>query len=1005
MSRAIFPAANARTLFRPRPFFTAVTLVTLLIATSYLRDVALGASVKSNANANALLLRPRSEPARCQDVHHAEDVCAFVRANCHDEQPGLIPYLNIYYCTFGYARIAGITLLVLWLGLLFSTIGIAASDFFTPNLQTIASVLSMPENLTGVTFLALGNGSPDLFSTVMSMRSNSAALAVGELIGAASFITAIVAGSIAMTREFKVDKQSFVRDLIFFVAAVLFTLGFLLDGTLRFYECVFMIVYYASYVVVVSGSHFYLTSKARRLADAEERARAVEAALRVRGEERYQDQRESAPTQPPGAPPAIDITTPGEEPSTEPMPRIEIEGAGQDVESEQEHSKRIGAEIANSMRVRRPPGSRRNTGNLTRPSLVGALELNSALERFRREGQFEEHPARPPGHARRHSTQNVAQFTRRRHGGAMSPILAVDDEIPHPARDRAISHAGNTTAPIIRHGVVLPTDPDATFVEGSTTSGQSTPDRRPGSRSLSKKSFQLDGNLAVPPPGQAPPWPDRPTRRTNTGPRSLEIPRRQSTSSERSEALSPFPGFTDSPRPMTPTSEAGGAPPLQLPLLSAAANIINNNRNNFNVDEIEDEDYDQWKANWRWWPYSILPAPEAIVATLFPTLQNWSEKGAADAFLSALSVPSMFLLSITLPVVDTRGPDPDEESEATRLNAGIEAARLLADTEWDEFRRHRQASSRGSSARASTRGTITPLSPMSAGDLPMRLTRASSIPKVVRGAAPEGLVGADLEHGLEDDTSSDSDELMGWNKWQVLLQVIAGPPFATFIITSLLLEQPGDVTLGAVRWSMVVSGALFLAVLLTTKQGERPRFHSLLCFPGFLVSVAWIAAIAGEVVGALKAIGIIWSISEAILGLTIFAAGNSVGDWVSNYTIARLGSPVMAFSGCIGGPMLNILLGLGSGGLLGMASKSHHKHEKHPSADPITWEPYRIQIGGSLAISAATLLVTLLSLLVFVPRNKWVFSRRLGAGLIVLWCITTGVNLVIEAAGVWTEVV
>ncbi|CAI4216540.1 unnamed protein product [Parascedosporium putredinis] len=107
-----------------------------------------------------------SQTTECRDVHHirdhatAHDICLFVKTNCDDEQPGLIPYLTLYYCTFFYARIAGFTFLITWLGLLFSTIGIAASDFFTPNLQTIAGVLSMPENLTGVTFLAVGNGSP-----------------------------------------------------------------------------------------------------------------------------------------------------------------------------------------------------------------------------------------------------------------------------------------------------------------------------------------------------------------------------------------------------------------------------------------------------------------------------------------------------------------------------------------------------------------------------------------------------------------------------------------------------------------------------------------------------------------------------------------------------------------------------------------------------------------------------------------------------------------------------
>ncbi|MBE3042825.1 hypothetical protein IMZ48_09690 [Candidatus Bathyarchaeota archaeon] len=101
--------------------------------------------------------------------------------------------------------------------------------------------------------------------------------------------------------------------------------------------------------------------------------------------------------------------------------------------------------------------------------------------------------------------------------------------------------------------------------------------------------------------------------------------------------------------------------------------------------------------------------------------------------------------------------------------------------------------------------------------------------------------------------------------------------------------------------------------------------------------------------------------------------------------------------------MLNILLGMSTGGLLGMASKERHRHHDHADG-PAAWEPYRIQISGNLVISAMTLLATLLALLVFIPRNRWVFSRRLGMGLVALWCVGTGVNLVIEATGVWGEV-
>lgn len=59
-----------------------------------------------------------------------------------------------------------------------------------------------------------------------------------------------------------------------------------------------------------------------------------------------------------------------------------------------------------------------------------------------------------------------------------------------------------------------------------------------------------------------------------------------------------------------------------------------------------------------------------------------------------------------------------------------------------------------------------------------------------------------------------------------------------------------------------------------------------LCFVGFLVAMVWILVIVNEVVGVLQTFGHIFGLSDAIVGLTIFAMGNSLGDLVANATVA-----------------------------------------------------------------------------------------------------------------------
>jgi sodium/potassium/calcium exchanger 6 len=134
---------------------------------------------------------------------------------------------------------------------IFSTLGIAASDFFCPNLGTLANVLGLDENVAGVTFLAFGNGSPDVFSTFAAMKSHTASLALGELLGAATFISSVVVGSICLVKPFKVDAYPFLRDIGFFATAVALLQAVLWDGKLHLWETLMLVGLYVLYVMIV----------------------------------------------------------------------------------------------------------------------------------------------------------------------------------------------------------------------------------------------------------------------------------------------------------------------------------------------------------------------------------------------------------------------------------------------------------------------------------------------------------------------------------------------------------------------------------------------------------------------------------------------------------------------------------------------------------------------------------------------------------------------------------
>ena len=63
--------------------------------------------------------------------------------------------------------------------------------------------------------------------------------------------------------------------------------------------------------------------------------------------------------------------------------------------------------------------------------------------------------------------------------------------------------------------------------------------------------------------------------------------------------------------------------------------------------------------------------------------------------------------------------------------------------------------------------------------------------------------------------------------------------------------------------------------------------------------------LANEVVTLLKAFGVVFGLSDVILGLTVLAWGNSIGDFISDTSVARSGMPRMGFSACFGGQVSN----------------------------------------------------------------------------------------------------
>ncbi|ORX80220.1 hypothetical protein K493DRAFT_412179 [Basidiobolus meristosporus CBS 931.73] len=94
--------------------------------------------------------------------------------------------------------------------------------------------------------------------------------------------------------------------------------------------------------------------------------------------------------------------------------------------------------------------------------------------------------------------------------------------------------------------------------------------------------------------------------------------------------------------------------------------------------------------------------------------------------------------------------------------------------------------------------------------------------------------------------------------------------------------------------------------------------YELLCsFVTFVMSILWIYLLSNEIVALLASLGTILSLSKAIIGLTVLAWGNSLGDLFADVAIARAGYFRVAFTAVWTGPIQNLLLTLGITLLIG----------------------------------------------------------------------------------------
>ena len=148
---------------------------------------------------------------------------------------------------------------------------------------------------------------------------------------------------------------------------------------------------------------------------------------------------------------------------------------------------------------------------------------------------------------------------------------------------------------------------------------------------------------------------------------------------------------------------------------------------------------------------------------------------------------------------------------------------------------------------------------------------------------------------------------------------------------------------------------------------------------GFLSAVAWINVTANELVNILTTLGIVSQIDLAVLGLTVLAWGNSIGDLVADVGVSKKGYPKMGISAAIGGPTLNVLIGIGLGCTIVAIREG--------SAD--------LPNSPNLFIGCLGVMLGMTIYLLVVATQRWRITRPFGYFLFVYYAMFLAVNLIV----------
>ncbi|XP_017066003.1 LOW QUALITY PROTEIN: mitochondrial sodium/calcium exchanger protein [Drosophila eugracilis] len=183
-----------------------------------------------------------------------EERCEFVKKAKDCNQTVLVlPYMKILACDLNcvnaFEEIVFFTMFVGFCFVLLVLLIHVCDKYYSPTLKSVSKFLRMNEHLAGVTLLAFGNSSADMFSNLAGIRDDGPVF--GNTLAGALFVSMVSGGLICYISPFKMNAYESVRDILFLILGANLLSYFLeTDSHVSQTEFIIMYLVYLFYIIV-----------------------------------------------------------------------------------------------------------------------------------------------------------------------------------------------------------------------------------------------------------------------------------------------------------------------------------------------------------------------------------------------------------------------------------------------------------------------------------------------------------------------------------------------------------------------------------------------------------------------------------------------------------------------------------------------------------------------------------------------------------------------------------